>query len=336
MPRPCLLARMLAFVLAASALAACAAPAPRPRTPAEPNPAPAQPSGPAIRVVASFYPYGELVRAVAGARAEVHTLVPDGAEPHHWEPRPSDVARLRQADLIVYNGAGLEPWLPDVLAGLPADRPRRLEAAAGLGLLPAPEPAVEEEEGHDHGHDHRHGAEAAPDPHIWLDPVLLQDVVARLRDALTAADPAGAATYGEAAAALSSALAELDRQYREALASCRHRTLLVTHGFFTYPAARYGLEQLAVMGVAPGAEPSPRTLARLAELARNRGVGVLFAETLVGRRVAETLAAEAGLQVRRLNPMEGLTPEERARGVTLLDLFRANLEELRAGLECGG
>lgn len=319
---------LAALLLVALAAGACDGGARR--GPSEPAPGGGA-RGP-VRIVATFYPYAELARLVAGARGEVHALVPDGAEPHDWEPRPSDALRVRQADLVVYNGAGLEPWLPRLLAGLPAGHPERLEAAAGLPLLPAPAPAGEPAGGR------RAAAGTGPgglDPHVWLDPVLLQDVVERLREALTRIDPEGAEAYAEAAAALTASLAQVDQEYRRALSACAQRTLLVTHGFFTYPAARYGLEQLAVAGVSPDAEPSPQTLARLAALARARGLRVLFAETLVGRRAAEALAAEAGLQVRVLNPMEGLTPEQRSQGITLLDLFRRNLDELKAGLGCG-
>lgn len=315
-PGRAVLAAVLGLALLAAGCGAGQRPAAEPSLPGQAGPGTA-----GVRIVATFYPYAELARMVAGARGQVFTLVPDGAELHDWEPRPSDAVRVREADLLIYNGAGLEPWLPRLLAGLPPQRPARLEAAAGLSLVPAPRA--------------RRAGAGDPDPHIWLDPVLLQDVVWRLRDALTRLDPAGARAYADAANEWAAALERVDREYRQTLSTCARRTLLVTHGFFTYPAARYGLEQLAITGVSPDAEPSPRTLARLAEVARERGIRVLFAETRVGRRVAEALAAEAGLEVRALHPMEGLTPEERARGTTLLDLFRRNLEELKAGLGCG-
>ncbi|QIA27706.1 zinc ABC transporter substrate-binding protein [Thermaerobacter sp. PB12/4term] len=341
-----------AVLLAVSLLAACGRGS-TPQSGGEPTRSDA-PVGEArkVRVVATFLPYAELARIVGGDRAEVHMLVPDGLDPHDWEPRPSDAMRIEQADLVIYNGAGLEPWLLRMLDRAPADRPARIEAVAGLQLLPAPKPALaapqhEHDHDHDHGHDERHteghGDEGhahdhdtgGVDPHIWLDPVLLQDVVKRLRDALSQLDPEGAQGYAQRAEALIADLARVDSSYRDTLSTCQQRQVLVTHGFYAYPAARYGLEQLPVMGVSPEAEPSPQTLARLADLARDRGIRTLFAETLVGRRVAETLAREAGLTVRVLNPMEGLTPEQRAQGVTLFDLFEQNLQELKAGLGCG-
>jgi zinc transport system substrate-binding protein len=109
---------------------------------------------------------------------------------------------------------------------------------------------------------------------------------------------------------------------------------VVSHAAFAYLARRYHLEQVAVMGLAPESEPSPAALAAIVRLARRRKVEAVFFETLVSRRLADTLAREIGARALALNPVEGLTRDEAAAKKGYLDLMAANLDSLRDGLGC--
>lgn len=268
-----------------------------------------QAAPPAARplAAATIFPLYEFARHVAGDRVEVVMLVPAGVEPHDWEPAPRDIAQLQTARALVYNGGGLEPWVDRLLPQL--GEVVAIDTSAAIALQ-------------------------ARDPHVWLDPVLAQAQVEAIRAGLARADPGGADAYAQNARAYTERLGTLHRAFEDGLRDCARRDIVVSHASFGYLARRYGLEQVPVMGLTPEAEPSPADLARIVRLARRRGVQYIFFETLVSARLAETLAREIGARTLVLNPVEGLTKDEAAAGATYVTLMEANLQNLRAALEC--
>lgn len=266
----------------------------------------------ALEVVATVYPVAEFARWVGGDGVRVTLLVPPGVEAHSWEPSPRDLVNLRRARLFLYNGAGLEPWVSRVVDGSPASL-HQVETTKGIDLI------------------RRNGQ---PDPHVWLDPVLVAQQVETIRTALAQAIPADAATYDTNARAARARLETLDRRFREGLVSCQRREVVVSHDAFTYLARRYRLTLITLAGLTPDVEPSPAQLAHLVKAARRTNARTVFVESLVSPRLAETLARELGAEVRVLNPIEGLTDAEAREGKDYWKLMEANLEALRAGLGC--
>ena len=300
--------RRAVLLVAALALTACSESAP--------------PSG-KLLVVTTFYPLWEFTRTVAGPSVEVVSLVPPGVEPHDWEPSPRDLTRIHGAALFVYNGAGLESWVPRLL-GEPSSsgRPLMVRATAGVLLLSGAAPTGPER------------GEPVPDPHVWLDPVLAQSMVETIRAGLAQVDPAHAATYGENARVFTARLHALDDAFRAGLRSCTRHDIVTSHGAFAYLARRYGLTVVPVMGLDPEAEPTPSQLAAIVRFAREKKVKYIFFETLMSPKLAETLAREIGARTLVFNPIEGVTPAEQAAGKGYLELMEENLKNLRLALEC--
>ena len=254
-----------------------------------------------MQVVAGFYPLAFAAEEVAGNRAEVTNLTPAGAEPHDVELSPRDVERTRSADLVLYAGGGFQPALEEAADGAEG---AAVDVLDGLDLR--------EEDGE-------------ADPHVWLDPVRFAQVVERI----------GAELGDEAPARqLASQLRALDGEYREGLADCYRHELVTAHDAFGYLADRYGLEVIPIAGLAPEVEPTPRDLEEIVNLVEDRGVTTVFVEPLLSPEIGETVAREAGAATAVLNPLEGLTEEELARGENYLSVMRANLETLRTGLGC--
>lgn len=269
----------------------------------------------APEVLATFYPLAWMAERIAGPDLRVGTLVPNGVEPHDWEPTPRVVEGLLRAKVLVYNGAGFEPWMGDLLPDFQAAGGRAVAATEGLALRAAEAPE-------------------AVDPHAWMDPVLAQAMARNIRDALRTADPANASGYATRTAALEADLAALDADFRAGLAACRLRDVVTTHAAFGYLADRYHFTQHGLSGLSPEAEPSPAAIQEAVELARKLGVTHIFFETLVSPRVAQTIAREVGAQTLVLNPLEGLTDAERAGGQDYLGLHRQNLANLRTAMRC--
>jgi zinc transport system substrate-binding protein len=266
-------------------------------------------------VVASFFPVYDFARQVAADRAQVISLVPPGVHGHDWEPSPQDVAQVRRARVFVYNGAGFEPWADKLIKEAAGSATVVVAASAGLTVP-------------------RTGADGSTDPHVWLDPVLAKGEVDAIRAALERADPVGKSAYEAKAAAYAARLADLDGRFDAGLRDCARREVVVSHAAFGYLTRRYRLEQIAVTGLAPQAEPSPAALAAIVRTARERKVTAIFVEPLVSPKLAETLAREVGVRLLTLDPIEGVTRKEAAEGTGYIELMARNLQSLREGLGC--
>ena len=282
-----------------------------------------------LRVVTTLFPLQEFALAVGGERAQVDLLLPPGAEPHAWEPKPSDLARIQKADVFIYIGRALEPWAEDLLKAGRGSTLKIVEAVKGLQLLEGKDP---------HGESspvQKRAREEHIDPHVWLDFSLDGRIVEAIAAAFTEKDPANASRFRERATEYRSRLEALDEKYQASLARCRHRRIILGgHSAFAYLSKRYGLQQMALYGGNPNAEPTPRKLTEVINAARNAGVKFIFFEELVNPKMALVLAREAGIQNLVLYSGANLTRDQIKKKVTFLELMEKNLENLRKGLEC--
>jgi zinc transport system substrate-binding protein len=256
-------------------------------------------------VVAAFYPLAWAAEQIGGKDVAVENLTPPGAEPHDVELTPTDVEHVGSADLVLYLGSGFQPALQQAVASRSGPS---LDLLDGQHLLAG----AGEEQG-------------TLDPHVWLDPVRFAGIVAAIGAQLHRSKPA---------AALVAKLGALDDEVRAGLATCRRHEIVTSHAAFGYFAQRYGLRQIALTGLAPEAEPSPRDLEALVDEVRRSGATTVFFETLVSPKLAETVAREAGVKTAVLDPIEGLTSDEVAAGDDYLSVMRANLAALREALGC--
>jgi zinc transport system substrate-binding protein len=273
---------------------------------------------PTAKVVASFYPVAYAAQRVGGDRVAVTNLTPTGAEPHDLELTPKQIDEILDARVVLTMGHRFQPAVEK------AAEQRDGETVTLLDHLPI----------HAGNRAVREGDPGALDPHVWLDPVLMQGIVSEVRHALTKADPAGRATYARNAQRFTRELAALDADYRTGLAHCSRNLLVTSHEAFGYLARRYGLTQEGVSGLSPDSEPDARRIAQLADLVKRQHVTVVFTESLVSPRIAGTLAREAGVKTDTLDPLEGLTDREVAAGATYGSVMRRNLTKIRRALSC--
>ncbi len=257
-------------------------------------------TGGKTRVVAAFYPLAYAAQQIGGDKLSVSNLTPAGAEPHDLEVSPRDVATVRAADLVLLLGHGFQPQLE-----------RASHGGAGKVLMLLDTPGLERF--------------SNGDPHVWLDPLRYALLVKAIGNALH--EPA-------AAGRLVARLRALDRKYRSGLAHCARRDIVTSHAAFAYLGQRYGLRQIAIEGLNPEGEPAPRELAHVVDLVRQKGVTTVYFETLVSPKLARTVARETGARTAVLDPIEGLTPDETARGADYFSVMASNLAHLRQGLGC--
>lgn len=275
-----------------------------------------------VSVVTTLFPLYDFTRAIGGEYVEASLLLPPGVESHAFEPKPSDIVKIEQADVFVYIGRAMEPWAEDIAAGAAAKGVRVVDASTGIELIP----------GVFHDDDEPAGS---MDPHIWLDFDDAAKMAVSIAEAFVEKDPAHTAEYRANAEAYQAKLAALDGRYRETLASCETKTIVYGgHYAFGYLAHRYGLEYRAAQGIAPDAEPTAKDLAAMVEQIRREHIETVFYEELSSPKIAETIALETGAKLLLLNAAHNIAKEDYTGGTTFLSLMEENLEHLSEGLVC--
>jgi zinc transport system substrate-binding protein len=290
-----------------------------------------------LTVLAGFYPLEFVAARVGGDRVSVSSLTPPGVEAHDLELAPRDVAGIGDADLVVY----LEGFQPAVDEAVSQEAPDSsfevggvadLDVEAGEHSHESTDAAHAEDEHADETHQDDEHAHEGTDRHFWLDPTKLAAVAEGTADRLAELDPEGEQGFRDHAADLVAELAALDEEMTMGLSTCETRTMVVSHEAYGYLAARYDLEQVGISGLTPDDEPSAAQMAELVAFVRDNDIRTVYYETLVSPDVAETIAAEAGVETAVLDPIEGLTDD--SQGTDYLEIMRANLANLQAGQPC--
>lgn len=275
--------------------------------------------GTTIKVTASFYPLAEFAKQVGGDLVEVVNITPAGIEPHDFEPTPKDVAALFSSKVFIFNGTGFDPWAEKLKPDLEQKGVRTIDMSEYVDLIASEENPEEAEE---------------LDPHFWLDPVLAQKQIEGIRDALVRVDPSSSSEYTNNATRYIEQLSILDDKYKNGLASCEIRDAVASHAAFGYLAKRYNINVISIAGISPEEEPSPKRMAEIAQLAKQKNIKHIFFETLVSPKLSETIAREIGAETLVFNPLEGLTNEEVATGEDYISVMEKNLANLRKALLC--
>lgn len=170
------------------------------------------------------------------------------------------------------------------------------------------------------------------DPHIWLDPILAQDQVRQIEEALIEIDPENEDYYSDNAQQFIDELQELHEDYEEAFEQAENRTFVVQHQAFGYIAARYNLEQVAIGGLSTEVEPSPSRIAEINRLVNEVEVPVIYYQQGANSSIAQTVANETGTEIAVLHDLETLSDELRDADLGYIEAMRENLEALKISI----
>lgn len=316
-----------------------------------------------INVVTSFYPLYDFTQKIGGEHVQVTNLIPTGVDPHHWSPKSQDMKNVTNAQLFIYQGAGLEGWVDQFLKSINKDSSvKPIMASQGITLLPASgehdHSGHDEHDEHDHEHenkedehdDHDHGEAAHDDhdhdeashddhdhgewdPHVWLSPVNAKKMAETIKHALIEVDEAHRADYEAGFDKLSKQLDELHVEFKEEISKLPRKEIVVAHQAFGYLCAEYGLTQEAIMGISADAEPTAQDMKKINDFIREHNVKYIFFEELVSDKLATTLARDAGVNTLVLHTLEGLTDDQIKEGHDYISLMRENLKNLVKALQ---
>lgn len=298
-----------------------------------------------LKVYASVYPMYDFAKKIAGDKLDVEMLMPQGTEPHGWEPDTDTIKNLENADMLIYNGAGLEEWTDKVIDSLSNKNLKVVEASEGVELIKSSHDHEEEEHDHEavennhnheaHEEDHEHeGHHHGPmDPHVWTSPKNAKIEMENIKNAFCELDKENADYYESNYEKYAKMLDELDAKYKEKLGDLPNKTIVVSHEAYGYLCKDYGLNQLGIKGVNAETEPDAKKMAEIINYVKENKITTIFTEELIDPKVSKIIADETGCVVKVLSPIEGLSEEQIKNKEDYFSIMEENLENLVGALK---
>ncbi len=265
-------------------------------------------------VLTTFTVIADMARQVGGDHVQVESIVKPGAEIHGYDPTPSDLRRVAEADLVLDNGLGLEKWFEQFMSGVDAPH---VTLSDGVPPIPI-------HTGESAGH---------PNPHAWMSPTAAQTYVTGIERALSELLPQYRADFAAAAKSYRSEIKTIGDGLTRSLAAVPkdRRALVSCEGAFSYLARDAGLTERYLWPVNAEADPTPQDVAAVVDFVEQQRVPAVFCESTVSDAAQRQVAAQSGarfgglLYVDSLSEPDGPVP-------TYLDLLRHDLSTIAEGL----
>ncbi|MFB3896619.1 MAG: metal ABC transporter solute-binding protein, Zn/Mn family [bacterium] len=274
-----------------------------------------------LRIITTLFPLYDMAKHIGADRAEVILLLPPGVEAHTFEPNPSAMLQINQADIFVYTGKCMEPWAEDIIKSLDHKKLKVVDVSLGTKMIPAVFHDTDEPTG-------------ALDPHIWLDFDNATIMVRNILAAMVAQDPNNKSEYEQHATQYINQLTALDSTFRATLARCKRQEIVYGgHYAFGYLAYRYGLKYIAAQGISPDSEPTAKDIALLIDQIKQDRIRYVFYEELTSPKIAVALARETQTKLLPLNAGHNISKSQFEQGITFFDILNTDLANLKLGLE---
>ncbi|MBC8061234.1 MAG: zinc ABC transporter substrate-binding protein [Clostridiaceae bacterium] len=244
-----------------------------------------------IKVVVSFNAMKEFVEAVGKDKVDVHTMIPEGTEPHDFEPKAKDMEELNKAQVFVFNGFGMEKWTEATLEAV--DNKKLISIDASKGATPIINTDTEVVK-----------ADAQSDPHLWLSFKGAESQSKNIKDGLVKADPTNKDYYEKNYLDFYNKLEDILKDYNTKFSSLTNKTFVTGHAAFAYLAKDFGLKQNSVEDVFAEGEPSAKKLKSLTDYCKENKIKTIFVESMASPKVSETLAKEVGAKAEKIYTIE--------------------------------
>jgi zinc transport system substrate-binding protein len=272
-----------------------------------------------IVAVTTFALY-DIVKHIAQDSVEIVNILPFGVDPHSFEPTPRIMAKIEKSSLIIYSGAGLEPWTEGF--NFPA---KALNVSKYVKLR-----HLKKDEKHSKNEHHHEGI----DPHYWLDFENMKKATQIITKVLIQTFPHYEALYKKNEKSYLIMLDNLEKKYKEELSSCRLHTVVVSHNALGYLAQNYGFSVESLSGLSPEAQPSAKDVTRLMADISKDGIKRIFFEHFVNDNVIKRVAEDMNIALDVFQPLGNITKDEADAGLSYEDIMLQNLQKLKKALEC--
>lgn len=289
-----------------------------------------------LKIVTSIYPMYDFTKKIVEDKAYVENIIPIGTQSHGWEPTPNDIIKLNDADMFIYNGAGMEPWVDDVLNSINNDDLIVVEASKGVELIESTHDHSHEDE-HDHNHeddedDHHGHSHGKYDPHVWISLKNSALEMKNIKNAVSEKDVDNKEFYEQNFAKYEEILVNMDNDFSQKASNFASKYIVVSHEAFGYLCEDYRLEQVGIEGIYADSEPNPQKMKEIIDFIKENKVRVVFYESSDKQKVAKAVADEAGIGIALLNPFETLTKEQIDNGEDYISVMQNNFDELEKAL----
>jgi zinc transport system substrate-binding protein len=274
-----------------------------------------------LTVIASFYPLYDFAQNVGGDKVDVSILVPETVDVHDFEPTPSSIAAVASAKVIIYNGAGLEPWIQEVISASGNTNIIKVDASQGIQLLPV-SPQFQK------------GSETV-DPHIWLSPVLAKQQVNNILQGLIQADPIDSQYFTQNAQSYQAKLDNLNNQAINATTDIMTRYFVTFHEAFAYFANQYNLTQIPIAGPFQE-EPTPSDIQNVINAINQYHLLYVGYESLENPAISQSIGSQTNATLIEMNPIEGLTADQKAAGDNYFTLMQQDIDNIHLALSTIG
>jgi zinc transport system substrate-binding protein len=247
-------------------------------------------------------------------------ILPLGVDAHSFEPTPKLMAKIMRSQLVIYSGAGLEPWTSSF-----EFKSKVIDMSKSVKLL-------KPKDKHD-GHAHNHGHNAV-DPHYWLDIQNMISATELISEEFIKISPENKQVYKSNSEKYIAKLKSIDAKYKKALSNCKKETIIVNHNAFSYLSSNYGFHVEALNGLSPDAQPSAKDMVRVIEHVREHDVKTIFFESFVNDKAMKSIAQEAKVSVEVLQPLGNITRDEAQKNLSYEDIMLDNLKKISKALVC--
>lgn len=279
-----------------------------------------------LQVVATSYPLAFFTQEIGGEHVQVTQLVPSNTEIHNWEPSAQDIAAAETADIIVYNGGGLDHWMEaEILPALTKTKTRiNIDTTNGLVLLQAIET-----EGSENVHNN-----GVYDPHTWVSPYMAKLQAEKIYEALVQQDSSHEIYYTNHWLKLKTSLEQIDANYTFTFFTKQKSTIFVSHEAFGYLADRYNFTQKGLIGLSADQQPSAAAIAEIISLMVQYETYVIYVDPVYSQEYAQTLKNELAIQTgQAITILRLYIATGPVDGNNYLQQQLINLENLKIGLE---
>ncbi|GIN19741.1 zinc ABC transporter substrate-binding protein AdcA [Siminovitchia fordii] len=304
-----------------------------------------------LKVYTTIFPIEDFTQKIGGKYVEVKSVYPAGSDAHSFEPTLKTMMDIADADLFIYNGAGLESFVDKAEKSLAKENVTVVEASNGIELLSGDnhddhghEKDHEEEnaqkesdEEHEHEPEHEHethdeegnGHHHDQDPHIWLDPIYAIKMAENIKDSLFKAMPSAKGEFEKNFQDLKAKLEQLDVDLRETISSAAHKEILVSHASYGYWENRYGIHQISIAGLSPDSEPSQKRLQSIIETAKEYDIHYVVYDQIPLTKVADVVQKETGTKPVTLHNLEYITEKDKENNEDYFSIMNKNVDTLK-------
>jgi zinc transport system substrate-binding protein len=276
-----------------------------------------QSSNASLKVLATFYPLYDFAQNVAGSKANVSILVPETVDVHDFEPTPSSIQAVASANVLIYNGAGLEPWIADIVSASGNTKLIQVDTSQGIQLLPV-SPQFQR-------------TNQTVDPHIWLDPVLAKQQVNNILQGLIKADPADSQYFTQNAQAYEAKLDILNSAAKIATTNVATRYFVTFHEAFAYFAKEYNITQIPIAGPFQE-EPTPSDIQNVINAIHQYHLLYVGYESLENPAISQSISSQTNATLILMDPIEGLTAQQKAAGENYISLMQLDINNIGLAL----